>query len=63
VKLQIRLSPRTVGKYVKGAPRPHGASDLRWSTFLRNQPQGIVACDFFVSVTAHFRIVLRLCRA
>ena len=57
LKLQIRLSPRTVGKYVKRWPRPHGAGDQRWSTFVRNHAQGIVACDFFVAVTAHFRIV------
>jgi hypothetical protein len=57
LKLQIRLSPRTVGKYVKRAPGPHRARDQRWSTFLQNQAQGIVACDFFVSVTAHFRTV------
>jgi transposase InsO family protein len=29
----------------------------RWSTFIRNQAQGIVACDFCVVVTATFRIL------
>ena len=57
LKLQIRLSPRTVGKYVRRLPRPRGSKDQRWSTFLRNHARGIVACDFFVSVTASFRIV------
>ena len=57
LKLQIRLSPRTVGKYVKRLPRPRGANDQRWSTFLRNHAHEIVACDFFVSVTVHFRIL------
>jgi putative transposase len=50
-------SPRTVGKYVKRLPCPHGSKDQRWSTFLRNGAHGIVACDFFVSVTARFRIL------
>jgi hypothetical protein len=29
----------------------------RWSTFIRNQAKGIVACDFCVVVTATFRIL------
>ncbi len=28
---------------------------MRWSTFLRLHAQGIIACDFFVAVTATFR--------
>jgi hypothetical protein len=57
LKLHIRLSPRTVAKYVNGPPRPRRSKDQCWSTFLRNHAQGIVACDFFVSVTARFRIL------
>jgi hypothetical protein len=57
LKLQIRLSPRTVRKYIGQAPRPHGSQDQRWSTFIRNHARGIVACDFFVSVTVRFRIL------
>jgi hypothetical protein len=57
LKLQIRLSPRTVGKYVKQLPCPRGSKSQRWSTFLHNHAHGIVACDFFVSVTASFRIL------
>ena len=57
LKLQVRLSPRTVGKYVKQLPRPRGSRDQRWSTFLRNHAHAIVACDFFVSVTANFRLL------
>ncbi len=55
LKLGIRVSPRTVRKYMpRTAPgRPRG--DQRWSTFLRNHAQAIVACDFFVAVTATFR--------
>ena len=57
LKLLIRLSPRTVGKYIQHQPRPRGSSDQRWSTFLRNHAHGVIACDFFVSVTASFRIL------
>ena len=57
LKLGIRISPRTVRKYLpKRSPgRPRG--DLRWSTFLRNHATAILACDFFVAVTATFRML------
>ncbi|HME73853.1 MAG TPA: hypothetical protein VKM54_28915, partial [Myxococcota bacterium] len=29
----------------------------RWSTFLHNHAQAIIACDFLVAVTATFRLV------
>ncbi len=35
--------------------RPRG--DQRWSTFLRNHAKAIVAYDFFVAVTATFRLL------
>jgi putative transposase len=57
LKLQIRLSPRTVGKYSKQLPRPRSSRDQRWSTFLKNHAQAIVACDFFTAVTATFRVI------
>jgi putative transposase len=57
LKLQIRLSPRTVAKYRKQLPRPHGSRDQRWSTFLKNHAKAIVACDFFTVVTVCFRVV------
>ena len=57
LKLGIRVSPRTVRKYMK-ADRPQGGcSGQRWCTFLRNHAEAIVACDFFVSVTATFRVL------
>ena len=46
LKLQIRVSPRTAGKYVKRLPLPHDGKDQRWSTFLRNHAHEIGACDF-----------------
>jgi len=30
---------------------------LRWSTFLRQHAQGIIACDFSLVVTAAFRLL------
>jgi transposase InsO family protein len=57
VKLGIRVSPRTVNKYLPGRPQGRPRGDLRWSTFLRLHAQGIIACDFFVSVTATFRLL------
>ena len=56
LKLGIRVSPRTVDRYLdRGQPR--GSSGQRWSTLVRNHANAIVACDFLVSVTATFRIV------
>jgi len=56
LKLGLRVSPRTVRKYLPKRPPGRPRGDQRWSTFLRNHAQGIVACDFFVSVTATFRL-------
>jgi hypothetical protein len=59
LKLGIRVSPRTVAKYLAGGgctgrkPDPN----QRWLTFVHNHAQAIVACDFLVVVTARFRIL------
>ena len=58
LKLGLRVSPRTIRKYLPKMPatpagRPRG--DQRWSTFLKNHAQAIVACDFCVVATATFR--------
>ena len=57
LKLGIRVSPRTVGKYLAQQPRRKPDPSQRWLTFVRNHAQSIVACDFFVVVTARFRIL------
>jgi len=57
LKLGLRLSPRTVAKYLPKRPPGRPRGDQRWSTFLRNHAKAIVACDFFVAVTATFRLL------
>jgi transposase InsO family protein len=56
LKLGFRVSPRTVRKYMPKRPPGRPRGDQRWSTFLRNHARAIVACDFFVAVTATFRL-------
>ena len=56
LKLGIKVSPRTVAKYLH-LDRPAGASNQRWKTFIQNHAKAIVACDFFVCVTATFRVL------
>ena len=51
LKLGLRVSPRTVRKYLPRAPAECPRGDQRWSTFLKNHAQAIVACDFFVTLT------------
>jgi transposase InsO family protein len=57
LKLGLRVSPRTVRKYLpKRLDRDPGTRvpSQCWSTFVRNHAQAIVACDFCVVVTATF---------
>lgn len=58
LKLGIRLSARTVRRYMppETGPRKRVPSQ-RWMTFVRNHAEGILACDFFIVVTARFRIL------
>lgn len=57
VKLGIRVSPRTVRRYMPtgGAPRT-GTRSQGWSTFVRNHANAVLACDFFVAISATFRV-------
>jgi putative transposase len=58
LKLGIRISPRTVRRYMPADQRPpRGPSSQRWMTFVRNHAQAILACDFFTTVTASFRVL------
>jgi transposase InsO family protein len=57
LKLGIRISPRTVRKYLPKRPPGRPRGDLRWSTFLKSHARGVLACDFFLAVTATFRML------
>jgi putative transposase len=57
LKIGVRVSPRTVNKYLPRSPLGGPRGNLRWSTFLRLHAQGIIACDYFVAVTATFRLL------
>jgi putative transposase len=60
LKMGLRVSPRTVRKYLPHShacrPTP-GVSSQRWRTFVRNHAQAIIACDFCVAVTATYRLL------
>jgi putative transposase len=57
LKLGIRISPRTVRRYIpEDRGNGNGVPSQRWMTFVRNHAQAIVACDFFIAVTATFRV-------
>ena len=65
LKLDIRVSKRTIQKYMRGIRTPHPTRQ-NWRTFLRNHGGNIWACDFlqvtdlfFRSVFAFFIIELR----
>jgi transposase InsO family protein len=58
VKLGIRMSPRTVRRYMPSSPRSkNGPGSQAWSSFVRNHVRAVLACDFFVTVTATFRLL------
>jgi putative transposase len=57
LKLAMSISPRTVRRYMKRpAPFDRGARTQMWSAFLRNHARELLAWDFFVTVTARFRL-------
>ena len=60
LKLGLRVSPRTMRKYLpKRLDRGpgHRVPFQRWRTFVRNHAQAIIACDFCVVVTATYRLL------
>jgi putative transposase len=58
LKLGIALSPRTVGRYMRTLrPVRPGARPQTWSTVVRNHAREVLACDFYMTVTARFRLL------
>jgi putative transposase len=61
LKLGLRVSPRTVRRYMGrksgGGGAPLRATGQRWATFVQNHAHAVVACDFCVVVTATFRVL------
>src|SRR5262245_22539153 len=60
LKLGLRVSPRTVRKYMPKRPASgpgQRVASQRWRTFVHNHAQAIVACDFCIVVTATFRLL------
>jgi transposase InsO family protein len=57
LKLGLTVSPRTVRNVLGPRPRRSRRYDQRWSTFVRNHVNAIVACDFVVSTTLALRTV------
>jgi hypothetical protein len=56
LKLGIRVSPRTVAKYLRrGGPVRAPDPKQRWLTFVHNHAKVIVASNFFVVIPATFR--------
>jgi putative transposase len=58
LKLGLTVSPRTVGRYLQRL-RPFSGDrpSQRWTTFVRNHARAVLACDFFTTITVHFRIL------
>jgi putative transposase len=59
LKLGLRVSPRSVRKYLPKRSDPGRRARVPsqpWRTFVRNHAQAIVACDFCAVVTATFRL-------
>jgi putative transposase len=57
VKLGIRVSPRTVRRYMPARPPRAPKSTQAWSTFVRNHAGAVLAGDFFVVMTITFRVI------
>jgi transposase InsO family protein len=56
LKLSLSLSPRTVRRYMGRPPSAYpGSRTQAWSTFVHNHARDVLACDFFVTMSARFR--------
>lgn len=58
LKLGLVVSPRIVGRYLRRLrPSGGGRHAQRWAAFVRNHAHALLACDFFLVVTARFQLV------
>jgi transposase InsO family protein len=57
LKLGISVSPRTVRRYMHRLVPSRGPRSQAWSTFVCNHARDVLACDFFVTMTAAFRLL------
>jgi transposase InsO family protein len=56
LKLGLTVSARTVRRYMRRDPRPlAGQPRQSWTTFIHNHAGAVLACDFFLVVTATFQ--------
>ena len=56
LKIGVQISARTIRRYLPKNPRRPADPAQRWMTFVRNHTKAIIAADFFVVVTATFRL-------
>src|SRR5262245_36421656 len=49
LKIRIKISPRTVRRYMPKNPKRPTHPSQRWMTFVRNHASAIIAADFFVA--------------
>ena len=57
LKIGIQISPRTVRRYMPNNPKRPTVPSQLWMTFVCDHAKAIIAADFFVVVTATFRLV------
>jgi hypothetical protein len=57
LKIGIRISARTVRRYMPKSPQRPADPKLRWRMFVHNHAKAIIATDFVVVVTATFKLV------
>ena len=57
LNIGVQVSPRTVRRYMPKPPQRPAEPKQRWMTFVRNHAKAIIACDFFVVVTATFQLI------
>ena len=55
LKLGIRVSKRTIQKYMRQVRPPDSSSGQTWATFIRNHTDDIWACDFLQLYDVFFR--------